>query len=342
MKKALVVLLALLCLGAAAFADGATMAWSVNAWSGFGFATTPAGTNFEQYNYNWVGQDTVRFGMKYTAADGNAGFNSRLQMSPLSGTNAATFNQLNAWAKFFGGMVTIRGGILDDYTIATKDWYSYGNTDGALGLYVNLNLMPGLDIGVFQPAPAGTASQGTDQLFGPAGGKYNIAGAAFTMPDLVGVQVGVAGDKSVYFGAKVLAIQGVTAILEGKYISASATNVQLLENVGYAMGPLTVGARIGENISGSDLYWGVEPTASYAVMDNVKINVIANVYNNASQAWMSPVDAGVGFVGGNAPDLNYGGGAFITLTQSGATFTIGDYAHMWGGNIFFVNLDLSL
>ena len=144
--------------GAAAFADGMAatpkMTYGVGTWEGFGISNAAAGNTFTEYDYNWVGGGAVRFTMDYTSADGNAGFNSRLQMvdnTPSVGNGAfssytANFNQLNAWGKFFNGMVTVRAGMLDDYTIATAIWNDWGNTDGKVGLYLDLAPIAGLDI----------------------------------------------------------------------------------------------------------------------------------------------------------------------------------------------------
>jgi hypothetical protein len=345
MKRLVIVALVLAVIGSFAFADG-TPKWSIGTWTGMGILSSGGANSVEQYDYNWVGGSAYRLGFTYTATDGNAGFNSRLQMgSPVGAVVPAIFNQLNAWGKMFGGVLTVRGGILDDYTIATKDWNTFGTTDGAFGLYVNITPMEGLDIGYFQPVPYVIGDITT--ALNPSGGKNAIIGAAFTMKDLLSVQLGAIApgtSTALYFGAKLLAVKDLTFILEGKAPLESGSSITLLENVGYALGALNISARIGESI-GSTFLWGAEPIISYKANDMISLSVIGNVYNDKSQTWMSPIDGGaVG--GGVAGDgvTNFGAGAFITLSQSGASLIIGDYyaAASNGGNVVFVNVDLSL
>lgn len=331
MRKALILLVVFAVVGAAAFADGPTAKWSVGTWAGFGLS----GSNLVAYDYSWVGGGAVRLGFNYTAADGNAGLNARFQ----TGANASDLvqvNQINGWAKMFGGMLTVRGGLLDDYTLATKDWNCFGNTDGQYGLFFDVSPVAGLDIGFFQVVP-------TTNMF-----DKDIVGLAYTLKDMVSVQAGmylnsVSTANAVYFGASVLAVKGLTAVLEGKVTLATTMATTLEQNVGYAVGPVTVGARIGEVLGGTTLVWGAEPTVSYKVNDNITFNVIANVYNDKGQTWMSPIDAGV-VGGGVAGDgvMNFGGGASVNYAVDGMTLTVGDYyaAATNGGNIVYVNADL--
>jgi len=349
MKKALVVLLALACVAGLAFADGATAKWSISSLYGLGVYSPSSGNQLVQWDYSRVGNDRTRLGFTYTSADGNAGFNSRLAMA---NTTTAAFDQLNGWGKFFGGMLTVRAGVLDDYTIATTDWDGFGNTDGALGIYFNISPMAGLDIGVFQPIPAAVTP--FDNFLGPAGGNYALAGLAFSMPNLVAVQAGVKADKSVWFGANLKAVPNLTAILEASISLATGNPMTFVENVAYAMGPLTVGARFGE-YSNSGLDWGVEPTVSYKVNDTITVNAIVNVYDLGEAtggsihnlAFFGPQDAygSVWTIGlGDPKTVNFGGGVSANVMMSGATLTIGDYysAANLAGNLFYVNMDVSL
>lgn len=363
MKKALVVLLALACVAGLAFADGATAKWSVSNLYGFGVympSTSGASTLLEGYDYSQVGSSRTRLTLNLTSADGNVGFNARFQDTALASA-APNLNQLNGWGKLFGGLLTVRAGILDDYTIATTDWQTFGTTDGSVGIYFNITPMAGLDIGFFQkygPTPV-TANMNGDKV-----------GLAFAMPNLVSIQAGVALDNTVsatagnqiWFGANLKAVPNLTAILEGDVMLANGGTLILLEqNVGYAMGALTVGARVGEYSDGitSKLDWGVEPTVAYKVTDNIAINVIVNVYsiNNVANpitggtgttavTFMGPMDGWAGAIPQGAIDgtLNFGGGAFVTYSMGGFTLTVGDYygANSTQGNLFFVNGDVSL
>ena len=370
MKKALVVLLALACLSAMAFGE-ATAKWSVSNLYGFGVMMPNDTANSSllwAYDYSQVGNGRTRLVFNYTGADGNVGFNSRLQY-----VNAAApqvnWNQVNGWGKLFGGMLTVRAGKLDDYTIATTDWQTFGTTDGSTGVYFNVTPMAGLDIGFFQVIPT------------PAGAALNmngdIVGLAFAMPNLVSIQAGVKLDNTVstttgnqiYFGASLKAVPNLTAILEGDVMLADTGSLILLEqNLGYAMGALTVGARIGEYSNGqtSKLDWGVEPTVAYKLNDNFTVNVIANIYSinslvgnpitggtsTTTVTFMSPIDGWAATMtpGSFNGDINFGGGLFVTYAMGGFTLTVGDYYAAAKGsataigqaNLFFVNADVSL
>jgi len=355
MKRLVIAAMVLALIGTFAFADAPTAKWSIGTWTGFGIQSAGGVNTIEQYDYNWVGGDFYRVGFTYTAADGNAGFNSRLQMGISAQTAPAVFNQLNAWGKFFGGMLTVRAGINDDYTIATKDWNTFGTTDGAFGVYVNVTPMEGLDIGYFQPVPTYQAFPLSEAL-APYSGKNAIVGLAYTMKDMVSIQAGAiaaadAAPAAVYYGLKLLAVKDLTAILEGKSVlSGAAAVTTLLENVGYNVGALSISARIGEAI-GSTFNWGVEPIVTYKANDMVSVSVIGNVFTSylsagkpAGQYWMSPIDGGAVSGGNGDGTINGGAGAFITFAQSGASLIVGDYyaAAINGGNVVFVNLDLSL
>jgi len=339
-------------IGTFAFADGPVAKWSIGTWTGMGIFTAteePTGSSLIQYDYNWVGGSAYRFGFTYTAADGNAGFNSRLQMgSPIAAAPvAASFNQLNAWGKMFNGMLTVRAGINDDYTIATKDWNCYGNTDGAFGIYANVTVMEGLDIGYFQAVPY--AAMDWSNIMA-VNGKSSIIGLAYTMKDVFNAQLGAyapatgSDSTALYFGAKLLAVKDLTAILEGKVSFATDGATNLLENIGYTMGPLNIMARIGENFAGSNFYYGVEPIVTYTANDMLKVSVIGNYFTDKSQSWMAPQDGGAFGTLADSGATAGGAGVFVTLAQSGASLIIGDYfgAGNQHGNLVWINLDVSL
>lgn len=322
MKKALVVLLALTCLGAAAFAEGPTAAWTVTGLYGFGIYMPASGNVILPYDYSQVGTNRTRLDFKYTSADGNAGFINETQLVNLTANyvpTGLTFTRWLVWGKLFNGLLTIRGGQLDDLSVATKDWNNFGSTDGEngyLGPGISFMLTPisGLNILFFQQIPLMPGV--TLNMDG------DLIGASFTVPNLVGVQAGVnllstqtatTGNK-VYFGLNLLAIPGLTAILEGQAsLFNGSTPIQLEQNIGYTMGPLTVGVRVGEYFATSITDWGFEPTVTFKVDDNLALNAIVNVYDFQSASagkvtFMSPIDAGA--VGpGAANTMNFGLGA---------------------------------
>jgi hypothetical protein len=366
MKKALVVLLALTCLGAAAFADGPTAAWTVTGLYGFGVYMPSSGNVILPYDYSQVGTNRTRLDFKYTSADGNAGFLTETQYVGIlaGGTGTLNFPRWNVWGKLFNGLLTIKGGQGDDYGVATKDWNVYGSTDGenAVGPGISFMLTPitGLNILFFQKIPAVSSPMNLDG---------DLVGASFTMPNLVSVQAGVnllstqsasTGNK-VYFGLSVTAIPDLTAILEGQAsLFTGQTPIQLNQYIAYTMGPLTVGARIGEYLDSAVTDWGIEPTVTFKVDGNFALNAIVNVYQYDNRPYrvsagnptgntvgavtfMSPIDAGA--VGaGNANTMNFGLGASATYTLSGFTLTVGDDygAGNASGNIIYVNADVTL
>lgn len=352
MKKALIVLLALCFVSAMAFADAK---WSVKTRYGFGIQSYSSGNELLGYDYSQVGAGRTRLMVNITSEDGNVGFNGRMQMKVQDYASVTStkgypviFSQLNGWAKLFSGMLTVRAGRLDDYTIATPDWNNFGTTDGSFGMYFDVSPMAGLDIGFFQVIPSDGAAVG-------ASANGDIIGLAYAMPNLVSVQAGVildfrntaANGHAIYFGADVTAVPNLTAMLEAKVeLLNGSTPITLEQNIGYSMGALTVGARIGEvsnSAAATTLVWGVEPTVSYKVNDNVTVNAIANVYNDPGQTFMSPIDAGV-VAGGAVGTTNFGGGASFNWIMGGATLTVGDFyaAATGSGNLFYVNLDVNL
>jgi len=360
MKRLVIVAMVLALVGAFAFADAATLKWSANTYTGFALATQGSNTNIEAYDYSWVGAGAIRFGATLTSADGNAGFNSRLQMSqnPLfanfgPGTangDIAVFNQLNGWVKLFGGVLTVRGGILDDYTIATPIWNNYGRDDGDFGLSLDLAPVAGLDIVYFQPVPV-TAP--IANILSPAGGGFSIVGVAYAAKDIGKIELGAqltslattaTTGTQLYLGGNVSAIKGLTLQLEAIYNLYTTGTFTALENVSYSAGALTVGTYVGEATNAAGTFnWGLEPTVSYKIMDNFSVNAIVNVYSDKGQTWMSPIDAGA-FAGIAAGETSWGAGVSGIFSLSGANFTVGDYyaGGTNGGNAFYVNLDVAL
>jgi hypothetical protein len=365
--QALILLVVFAVVGAAAFADGTAatpkMTYSVGTWSGLGISNAATGNTFTSYDYNWVGAGAVRFSMDYTSADGNAGFNSRLQMigNPASIGNGAmdpnysvNFNQLNAWGKFFNGMVTVRAGMLDDYTIATPIWNNWGNTDGKVGVYLDFAPVAGLDLGVFQPIPSGTGDV-LSNILTPAGTGHTTIGASYKAANVVQVWGGTvlsstttastatsAAADVVYFAGNLLAVKGLTAEFEGAAtLYSDGTALTALENVGYAMGPLTVASFIGEGDTATGTFsWGIEPSISYNIDSNLAAQAIVNVYNGA-QYWMSPIDAGA--VAAGPAGTNFGAGASLSYTASGLMVKVGDYYGVAASeNLFYVNVELTL
>jgi hypothetical protein len=209
MKKALVVLLVLTCLGAAAFADVTPLKITGSLETGAAFVFPKDGTNVAKlYDNDSGNQSRFMLGIAFTAADGNWGLITRLNAEGLnasgawdggtSGTTVAGFDRAVLWAAPVPGMVTVKFGALDEETFATA-WEGWGHwMDGALGAEVLATPISGLTIGYFLPI----ASTGTPALLAQASenwagnGSLNdaLAGSTivfnYNMPSLMNVILG--------------------------------------------------------------------------------------------------------------------------------------------------------
>ena len=189
----------------------------------------------------------------------------------------------------------------------------------------------------------------------PSGAGHTTIGLAYKAASLVqfsaGTQLSSTTTAStatttaanlVYFGGQFLAVKGLTAQIEGAAtLYSDGTAMNFLENVGYAMGPLTVASYIGEGYSAASvLSWGIEPSLSYNIDSNLAAQAIVNVYNGA-QYWMSPIDAGA--VAAGPAGTNFGAGASLSYTASGLMVKVGDYYGVGASeNLFYVNVELTL
>ncbi len=195
MRKALVLLLALVFVGALGYAQGAPTV-AINGFVETGVAAFLPGasgaTNYwTQYNNDSGNAGRLRLGIAITSPDGNAGFVSRLEGdsgvigNPGNNSSAGAFplffNRFAGWGKLLGGAITIKGGILDttQFWTANRNWGGW--LDGAAGLEVQVNAYPGLTVSYYLPAPvpatfAGAVLSGAALGFAPtfyAGGGGN-------------------------------------------------------------------------------------------------------------------------------------------------------------------------
>jgi len=191
MRKALVLLLALVFVGGMAFADAAAPSIAINGFAetGVGFilpGASGATSYATQYNNDSGNTGRFRLGIAITSPDGNAGFISRLEgdtgVVGNAGNNSSAgnaflgFNRLDGWGKLLGGALTIKGGVLDDtqFWTANRNWGGW--IDGAAGLEVLVNAYPGLTVGYFLPLPGFLAPTTTPfnpvGFTGPFGGTF--------------------------------------------------------------------------------------------------------------------------------------------------------------------------
>jgi len=219
MRKALLLLLALVFVGALGYAQGAPTV-AINGFVETGVAAIVPGDNtlngpnrMIQYNNDSGNAGRFRLGIAITAPDGNAGFVSRLEgdsgVIGNPGTNSTAgawpvfFNRFAGWGKLLGGALTIKGGILDEsqFWTANRNWGGW--LDGAAGLEFLVNAYPGLTVSYYLPAPvANPIAAGFVTLLGPtptfyAGGNDltevlcgSSIQAAYAMPNTVNIVVG--------------------------------------------------------------------------------------------------------------------------------------------------------
>ena len=67
----------------------------------------------------------------------------------------ATLTAWQVWGKLFDGLLTVKGGQLDDYGFGTKDWFNFGTLSGqdayvGPGIAFELAPMSGLKVLFFQ------------------------------------------------------------------------------------------------------------------------------------------------------------------------------------------------
>lgn len=210
MKKLLVVLLALTCAGALAFADGAAPSMAINGFVDTGVAVTLPGASgaanmIQQYNNDSGNAGRFRLGIAITAPDGTFGFISRMEgdsgLVGNKGGNSAEgnfgigFNRFLGWANVFNGMLTLKAGMLDElgFMTANKNWGAF--LDGAVGIEAIVKPMSGIAISYYLPgylAGAGFNSYaGNGQLMDVLSGSS--IQASVSMPNLVNIVAGFQG-----------------------------------------------------------------------------------------------------------------------------------------------------
>jgi hypothetical protein len=341
MKKLLVVLLALTLFGVFAFAQDAaapTVTWNASAYNGFAFVndSNSKATSFQLYSYDWEGGGAYRFQMAVNAADGNSGFQFRLQTADQK-ASAPNFNEIWAYGKFLNGMVKVEGGLLNDYSIATGGWECYGNTDnGKLGAQIDVMPIEGLTIGAYAPLIYGASTFGDTQIgFGyEMADMFHVAGGYYLSTAKNG--------GALYAGLVLKAVKDLSFNVELKLSNLGdstngTTNIE--EYVAYPFGALTASMYAGEWMyasHSSDFYFNFEPQVAYKVSDVATVALIGNVYTvnggpavgSAAMNFISPTD-GIGALSSTdmsvAPVLAFGVGPNVQLKAGGFKVTIGDY-----------------
>jgi hypothetical protein len=286
MKKALVVLLALTCLSALAFADD--VAWTFGATVKTGAQITipsTGSTMIQAYDVDDPAASRVRLDAEAALGD----FSAHVRVGgDLAGATTSAGVFLNAWwvnSYFLDKMIQLQFGVLDHSVTDTvnKGWGGITVT----GAQVVVTPMSGLSIGVAVPV---SVTPGTiDSAF--AGTRL---GFAYTMPNLVTLKatfMNGAGDKNDSFaaGVAVLAVPNLTAQLEAQLVALGnqvapikttpATVYgfnEIFANVEYALGGLKPGVEVDVTMygnSGPSMTFGVKPKVAYTVMTGTDVGV---------------------------------------------------------------------
>lgn len=318
MKKLLVVLLALTCVGALAFADGAPSI-AINGFVDTGVAVLLPGASgatstIQQYNNDSGNAGRFRLGIAITAPDGTFGFVSRMEgdsglIGNAGGNSAAGqyvmgFNRFLGWANVFNGMLTLKAGILDElaFMTANRNWGAF--LDGAVGIEAIVKPTPGLAISYYLPAaqfPASIYNLGAPVSYTGNGSITDtLSGssiqASYSMPDLVNIVAGFQGAHSTvayqyqtglfWAGIDVVAIPNVIARLEGQMQnigSSTAGENDLFAEGAYTMGALKIDVAAWLRLyatSNSDMGWDIEPNISYD-LGYAKVGIVGDIGNIA-------------------------------------------------------------
>jgi hypothetical protein len=303
MKKALVVLLALTCLSAMAFADD--VAWTFGAMVKTGATITLNDSNsgpatIVPYDADDSVASRIRLDAEATLGD----FSAHIRVGGDSAGNTADPGKtgfptvfLNAWwvnSYFMDKMIQLQFGNLDHSVTDTvnKGWGGIS----VLGAQVVLAPISGLSLGLAIPA-APSANTAYRTLNGALAGTK--IGFAYTMTDLVTLKAtymngGMKNNDSFAAGVAILAVPNLTAQLEvlatnfgDKGVnSASATapdGTEIFEFVSYVMGPLTPSLEMYQDLYNQtslkmSLYF--KPGIDYMIMTGTNVGATVKYMMN--------------------------------------------------------------
>jgi len=103
----------------------------------------PFGVDSEQNGYR------LRLNLSYTSEEESAGVKLRIQsQGQLDPWGYFSLPYVYGWMKFFNNIVYLAGGIIDDTTWQTSDWWINDDTGEGLGLLLKATPFSGFDIGV--------------------------------------------------------------------------------------------------------------------------------------------------------------------------------------------------
>lgn len=307
MKKIMLVLLALVLVGAAVSAQEAA---PVAALTGYMYYSTNLYDSAGNVGSgpDWIaGGHYNNIGISYKA--GAAGFSATIEYE--NNVIDTSFRDYTAWAKPFGDIVKVSAGKLrnGDYRLASYiDGAGFNSRISGYGTLVQVYPMADVSAGIFIPA-------GVDATAATAYGDVGI-GVSYNIPDIAKayIQYLLAADE-LFIGADVKAIAGMTLKLgyTGDFTAGSTfTKIWLTGGYGLMEGALDLGLDSYFNMAtGTEIYAKVK--AGYKVAEAIT----ATVYGSMTSATTTTIGAGVGAVlaaGGN-------GNVYLSFDLSSGTAT---------------------
>ncbi len=263
MKKAIVLLLALAVIGGAVFAqDAPALKFS-------GYVSTGVNYNMSQDDLSLLGYyngytNRVRFNADYM--DGDFGVHFRYQANGLENPK---ITQALVKFGFLDSMLKFKVGVLDDYTVATYDYY--GKTDGMEGAQLFLAPVAGLTVSAFLPVTQAGGVTFSDAFNGAMfAAKYSAEGIGDFYAGFANEDYTALGTRSAWLEAEITAIENLDAIVEMHIADLTTIEPYFVVDVSYVMGALTLGLYNEDGVA-STLYWLADPYVSYAVTDKVTL-----------------------------------------------------------------------
>jgi len=278
MKKLLVALLALSCIGFGGFAQAAA---PTVAWSGYASAGLQVGSDDSIVQKN-IPNSGKNYRMRLTGvvADGDFGAKFRFQATAFAQVD---YTQALVYGTFFNKMLKFKLGKLDDYTWATP-WNAYGTFDGQKGVQLIVMPVAGMSAGLFVPATE-TSSKLSDAF------KAAALGMAYSMDKTFNMVAGASlfgTTRSAYASFSLTAVENLGLQVEANFADLSKIEPVVDLDLSYAMAPLTVTFHNTDTIA-STLAWSVDPGVTYALNDMVTLG--ADFSYDSANAYQITADA---------------------------------------------------
>jgi hypothetical protein len=223
----------------------------------------------------WQNAYRIRLNGTYTNADKTAGVNFRFQSQSKIDASALNIPYFYGWVQFLNGIFTASGGLVDDGTWATADYWIIDDAGEGIGVLLKAKPFAGLDLGVgaYLASQLGGGDNNalaiTDfsKLVLKAGDVKYVYSGSFTLPDVfragasfrwknkAGHNGTAIADGYVYDGRqessallgdiRLLAVQNLTAAAAFSFDKIedfdAAGNIVFSETFGYKAGGLNIG-----------------------------------------------------------------------------------------------------